>query len=85
MEDKLRYQSIYVIESKKILNGYSFFRIANKVNKKYLELLEELDNNVKEAMTELGNEETQNILTNQNRKQVSILKREGKEFFSKRP
>jgi len=46
------------------------------VNKKYLELLEELDNNFKEAMMELGNEEVQNILTNQS-KQVLIVKKEG--------
>ena len=39
-------------------------RIANKVNKKYKELMNELDDNIKEAVDKIGNEEATEILEN---------------------
>ncbi len=39
-------------------------KIANRVNKKYKELMNELDNNIKEAIEELGTEEAEALLDN---------------------
>ena len=43
-------------------------RIANKVNKKYKELMNELDDNIKKAMDEVGNEEAIALLENKSQK-----------------
>ena len=37
-------------------------RIANKVSKKYKELMNELDENIKQVMEEIGNDEEANLL-----------------------
>ena len=46
------------------------------MNKKYHELLEDLDNNFKEAVNELGNDEAQALLTNRliSKPQIDIRK-----------
>jgi hypothetical protein len=49
------------------------------VNKKYHELLEDLDNNFREAVNELGNDEAQALLTNRLKPQIEIKKES--EFF----
>ena len=39
-------------------------RIANKVNKKYKELMNELDENIKQATEDIGNDEAKALLEN---------------------
>ena len=54
-------------------------RIANKVNKKYKELLNDLDADLKEAINELGEEESEALLENrQNGKSGNDVRKDGK-------
>ena len=48
-------------------------RIANKVNKKYKELMNELDENIKQATEEIGSEEAKALLENRT-KNLSVEK-----------
>ena len=42
-------------------------RIANKVNKKYKELMNELDDNIKQATEDIGNDEAEALLENRSK------------------
>jgi hypothetical protein len=44
------------------------------VNKKYHELLEDLDNNFREAVNEIGNDEAQTLLSNRLKAPIEIRK-----------
>ena len=56
-------------------------RIANKVNNKYKELLNDLDADLKEAIEELGEEESQRLLENKttNTKLAGDTRKESKD------
>ena len=45
-----------------------------QVNKKYHELLEDLDNNFRDAINELGNDEAQTLLSNRLKAPIDIRK-----------
>jgi hypothetical protein len=45
-----------------------------QVNKKYHELLEDLDNNFREAVNEIGNDEAQTLLSNRLKAPIEIRK-----------
>lgn len=50
-------------------------RIANKVNKKYKELMNELDDNINLAMQEIGNEEAKALLENSRSKNLLTVEK----------
>ena len=56
-------------------------RIANKVNNKYKELLNDLDADLKDAIEELGEEESQRLLENKttNAKLAGDTRKESKD------
>ena len=51
------------------------------MNKKYHELLEDLDNNFREAINELGNDEAQALLSNRLKPQIDVRKESKKELL----